>query len=116
MIFAEVGGAAPADPVLDNADAIDIEAAHDRAARRAGREARSGDAGLAEQEVAERRAAVAPDLLVGHDRDGRELVGDHGQCPLRWGLRRGWRRGHRSSRSRNLLRLRWPRRWPADRA
>src|SRR4030095_13016603 len=61
VVLAEIGSAACADAVLRDADAIDVEATHDRAARRAGREARSGDSGLAEQEVTQRRAAVAPD-------------------------------------------------------
>ena len=82
MIFAEIGDAAAADAVLDNADAIDVEAAHDRPARRARRKARSGDAGLGEQEIAERGAAAAADLLVRHDGDGGELVGDDRQHAL----------------------------------
>ena len=76
MVFAEVGGAIGADAVLLDADAIDVEPADDRPAGCTGRKARSGDAGLFEQEVAERAAAVSPQLLVRHDRDGGELVGD----------------------------------------
>ena len=76
VILAELRHAARADAVLLDAHAIGIEAAHDRAARRAGREARAGDAGLGEQDVAERAAAVALQFLAGDHRDGGELVGD----------------------------------------
>jgi hypothetical protein len=39
VVLAEIGGTIAPDAVLDHADAIDIEAAHDRPARRTGREA-----------------------------------------------------------------------------
>ena len=78
MIFAEIGGAVGADAVLLDAHAIDVEAADDRPAGGAGRKARSGDAGLLEQQIAEGRSAVAADFLVGHDCDGGELIGDDG--------------------------------------
>ena len=54
MVLAEIGRAVRADAVLLDADAIDVEAADDRPAGRAGREARAGDAGLGEQQIAER--------------------------------------------------------------
>src|SRR5262249_56218140 len=57
MILAKIRDAAAARPILDNADAIDVEAADDRPARGAGRKARPGDAGLGEQHVAEPGAA-----------------------------------------------------------
>ena len=38
MVFAEIGGAASVGAVLDDADAIDVEAPDDRPARGAGRE------------------------------------------------------------------------------
>ena len=82
MILAEIGGSVAADPVLDDADAVDVQSADDRPAGSAGRKARSGDAGFAEQEIAERGAAVAADFLVRHHRDGRELVGDDRQHAL----------------------------------
>ena len=91
VILAELRHAARADAVLLDAHAIGVEAAHDRAARGAGREARAGDAGLAEQEVAERRAAVALDLLAGDHGHGGELVGDDGE-PARRRLGGGRRR------------------------
>ncbi len=56
MVFAEIGGAVGADAVLLDAHAVDVEAADDRPAGCPGREARSGDAGLREQQVAERAA------------------------------------------------------------
>ena len=52
MIFAEIGGAAGAGAVFDDADAVDVEAADDRPARGARRKAGAGDAGLGEQEIA----------------------------------------------------------------
>ena len=79
VVFAEIGHAAAADAVVDDADAIDIEPANDRAAGRSGREARTGDAGLGEQEIAERRAGAALDLFPRHNGDGRKLIGDDGQ-------------------------------------
>ena len=63
VVFAEVGHAAAAHAVVDDADAIDVEAADDRPARCAGRKARAGDAGLGEQHVAQGRAGAALDLL-----------------------------------------------------
>ena len=56
VVLAQLRHAARADAVLLDAHAIGIEAAHDRAAGRAGRKARAGDAGLGEQDVAERSA------------------------------------------------------------
>ena len=44
VVFAEVGHAAAAHAIIDDADAIDVEAADDRPARCAGRKARAGDA------------------------------------------------------------------------
>ncbi len=79
VVLAQVRGAAAADAVLQDADTIDVEAADDRAAGSAGRKARAGDAGLVEQHVAERAAAVAPDLFVRHHRDRGELIGDDGE-------------------------------------
>ncbi|MGY4425805.1 hypothetical protein ACVWY2_008254 [Bradyrhizobium sp. JR6.1] len=88
MIFAEIRDAAAAEAVLDDADAVDVEAADDRPARCAGREARTGDAGFREQQIAERGAAGAPQFLVGHYGDGCELVSDDGQHALLWCGRR----------------------------
>ena len=75
MVLAEIGGAAGAGAVFDDADAIDVEAADDRPARGARREAGAGNAGLGEQEIAELGAALAADFLVRHDGDGCELIG-----------------------------------------
>jgi hypothetical protein len=74
MVFAEIGGAASVGAVLDDADAIDVEAPDDRPARGTGREAGAGDAGLGKQEIAELGGALAADFLVGHDGHGRELI------------------------------------------
>ena len=94
MVLAEVGGAAGGGAVLDDADAVDVEAADDRTAGGARREGRTGNAGFGEQEVAELAAALAVDLLVRHHGDGGELIGDDRKHAL---LRRGsggrWRRG-----------------------
>ena len=49
MILAEIGRAIGADAVFLDADAVDVETADDRPAGGAGREARAGNAGLAEQ-------------------------------------------------------------------
>ena len=88
VILAEIGSAAGIGAVLDDADAIDVEPPDDRPAGSAGREARAGDAGFGEQEIAELAAARAPDLVVRHHGDGRELVGHDRQHAL---LGRGWR-------------------------
>ncbi len=88
MIFAQIRHAAAADAVVDDADAVDVEAADDRTARRAGRKARPGDAGLGEQDVAQRRAGTALQFLARHHRDGRELIGDDRQRALQRRLRR----------------------------
>ena len=82
MIFAEIGDAAAADAVLDDADAIDVEAADDRPAGGARREAGAGDARFGEQEIAERGAAGAAEFLVGHDGHGGELIGHDRQHAL----------------------------------
>ena len=101
VIFAELRHAARADAVLLDAHAVGIETAHDRAARGTGREARAGDAGLAEQEIAERGAAVALNLLAADHRHGGELVGDDREPAGRQFGRRGGfgrRRGGRCHR------------------
>ena len=82
MVFAKIGHAAAADAVFDNTDPVDVEAADDRPAGRARRKARSGHAGLGEQQIAERRLAAAADFLVRHHGDGGELIGDHRQDAL----------------------------------
>ena len=90
VILAEIRRAVAADAVLDDADAIDVEAPDDRPARRARRKARAGDAGLGEQEIAERAAALPADFLVGQHGHGRELVGHDGQArPVEAQPRRG---------------------------
>ena len=96
MIFAEIGGSAAGDAVLKNADAIDVKTPDDRPARGAGSEARTGNAWLGKQEIAELSAALAADFLVRHHRDGCKLIGHDRQhallrrsCGRRWlGLRR----------------------------
>ena len=93
MVLAEIGGAAGADAVFLDAHAINVEAAHDRPAGRAGREARSGDAGLGEQQIAKRAARGALHLVAGHHRHGRELIGDDRQPAGRFGRRLGGRGG-----------------------
>ena len=99
VILAQLRHAACADAVLLDPHAIGIEAAHDRAAGRAGRKAGAGDAGLGEQQVAERPAAGALDFLAGDHGDGGELVGDDrqpaGRQPRRGGRRLGCGGGHR---------------------
>ena len=57
VVFAQVGRATAAHAIVDDADAVDVEAADDRPARCARRKARAGDAGFGEQHVAQRRAA-----------------------------------------------------------
>ena len=101
MILAEVGGAAAAGAVFDDADAIDVEAANDRPAGGARREAGAGDAGFGEQEIAERGGAGAAEFLVGHDGDGCELIGHDRQHAL---LGRG--RGRRGCGAAGRSRLR----------
>ena len=49
LLKTDACGATSADTVVDDADTIDVEAADDRPAGRARREARTGDAGLCEQ-------------------------------------------------------------------
>src|SRR5215211_5004705 len=91
MVFAEIGSATAARAVLNNADAVDVQPPDDRPAGRAGRKARSGDAGLGEQEIAECGAALAADLFIGHHGYRCELVGDNRQYAL-LGRGSGWRR------------------------
>ena len=85
MVLAKIGSAASVGAVFDDADAVDVEAADDRPARR-GAKLRAGDAGLREQEIAKLGGALAADFLVRHHGDGRKLIGDDGQHAL---LRRG---------------------------
>jgi len=80
MILAEVGGAVGADAVLLEADAVHIEAAHDRPARRAGCETRTGDARFGEQQIAQRAAAASLDFLGGDHSHRAELISNDRQC------------------------------------
>ena len=101
MILAEVGGAAAADAVLDDADAVVVEPPDDRPARRARREAGAGNARFGKQEIAERGAASAADFLVRHHGNSCKPVGDDGQHAL-------------LGRGRNRRRLRFARGLPGS--
>ncbi len=74
VIFAQIRRAVGANSVLDDPDAIDVEAPDDRPAGRAGRKFRAGDAGLGKQQIAERPAALPADFLVRHYRDRGKLI------------------------------------------
>jgi hypothetical protein len=78
MIFAEIRGAVGADAVFLDAHAIDVEPANDRTAGRAWREARSGDAGLVEEKIAEGGGAIAAQFGIRHHGHGGKLIGNNG--------------------------------------
>jgi hypothetical protein len=82
MIFTEIGGAAAVGAVFDDSDAIDIETPDDRPAGGPRRKARTGNAGLGKQEIAELGAALATDFLVRYYGDGCELIGHDRQHAL----------------------------------
>jgi hypothetical protein len=81
MVFAKVGCAIGSGTVLLDAHTVHIEAAYDRPTRRARCEARTCYARLFKEEIAQGRGAVATQFIVGHDRDGGELIGDDRNCP-----------------------------------
>jgi hypothetical protein len=80
MVLAKVGRTIAAS-VLDDADAVDVEPADDRAARWPGAKLEPVMPGLEKRGRPTRARAIASDLLVRHDRDSGELVGDDRHVP-----------------------------------
>src|SRR5262245_23852206 len=104
MVFAEIGRSVCADAVLLNPHPVDVETANYRAAGRAWRKRRSGDARVFEQQVAKSRSAVPAQFVVWHHGDCRKLVSDYRDCSdqslcgrrgprLRWSRLGGWLSG-----------------------
>ena len=82
VIFAQIRRSIGANSILDDPDAIDVEAPNDRPAGRPGRKFRAGDAGLGEQQIAERAATLPADFLVRYYRDRGKLIRHDGKHAL----------------------------------